>query len=109
MFNAYQFYLTDNDFWRAPNSLQLDELIGIYTSTIMDCPEKLTALNNKHPMILLPTYGAAFRLFLHGFSTEVLHAMLVQAKLTSDLAAATSATSSSNTAAPTAGRTTTTT
>lgn len=44
---AYQFYLTDNDFWRATNSLQLDEVIGIYASTIMDCPEKLTALNNK--------------------------------------------------------------
>ncbi|SHE74507.1 DUF6999 family protein [Pedobacter caeni] len=78
---VYQFYLTDNDFWRATNSLQLDEVIGIYASTIMDCPEKLTALNNKHPMIPLPTAGAAFRLLLHGFSTEVLHAMLVQGKL----------------------------
>ena len=77
---VYQFYLTDSDFWRATNSLQLDEVIGIYASTIMDCPEKLTALNNKHPMIPLPTAGAAFRLLLHGFSTEVLHAMLVQAK-----------------------------
>jgi hypothetical protein len=78
---VYQFYLTDNDFWRATNSLQLDEVIGIYASTIMDCPEKLTALNNKHPMIPLPTAGAAFRLLLHGFSTEVLHGMLVQAKI----------------------------
>lgn len=78
---VYQFYLTDNDFWRATNSLQLDEVIGIYAATIMDCPEKLTALNNKHPMIPLPTAGAAFRLLLHGFSTEVLHALLVQGKL----------------------------
>jgi hypothetical protein len=78
---VYQFFLTDNDFWRASNSLQLDEVIGIYAATIMDCPEKLTALNNKHPMIPLPTTGAAFRLLLHGFSTEVLHALLVQAKL----------------------------
>ncbi|WPQ62514.1 hypothetical protein SIO70_29570 [Chitinophaga sancti] len=54
---------------------------GIYAATIMDCPEKLTALNNKHPMIPLPMAGAAFRLLLHGFSTEVLHALLVQAKL----------------------------
>ena len=77
---VYQFYLTDSDFWRATNSLQLDEVIGIYASTIMDCPEKLTALNNKHPMIPLPTAGAAFRLLLHGFSTEVLHGMLVQGK-----------------------------
>lgn len=78
---VYQFFLTDNDFWRASNSLQLDEVIGIYAATIMDCPEKLTALNNKHPMIPLPTTGAAFRLLLHGFSTEVLHALLVEAKL----------------------------
>ncbi|SFN31096.1 hypothetical protein SAMN05428949_2367 [Chitinophaga sp. YR627] len=78
---VYQFYLTDADFWRATNSLQLDEVIGIYAATIMDCPEKLTALNNKHPMIPLPMAGAAFRLLLHGFSTEVLHALLVQAKL----------------------------
>ena len=77
---VYQFFLTDNDFWRASNSLQLDEVIGIYAATIMDCPEKLTALNNKHPMIPLPTTGAAFRLLLHGFSTEVLHALLVEAK-----------------------------
>lgn len=77
---VYQFFLTDNDFWRASNSLQLDEVIGIYATTIMDCPEKLVGLNNKHPMIPLPTYGAAFRLTLHGLSTEILHALLVGAK-----------------------------
>lgn len=77
---VYQFFLTDNDFWRASNSLQLDEVIGIYATTIMDCPEKLVGLNNKHPMIPLPTYGAAFRLTLHGLSTEILHALLVSAK-----------------------------
>lgn len=76
----YQFFLTDNDFWRASNSLQLDETIGIYASTIMDCPEKLVALNNKHPMIPLSTLQAGFRLTLHGLSTEVLHALLVEAK-----------------------------
>ncbi len=76
----YQFFLTDHDFWRASNSLQLDEVIGVYAATIMDCPEKLIALNNKHPMIPLPTYGAGFRLTLHGLSTEVLHALLVTAK-----------------------------
>ncbi|MEO9893458.1 hypothetical protein [Aurantibacter sp.] len=77
---VYQFFLTDNDFWRASNSLQLDEVIGIYATTIMDCPEKLIGLNNKHPMIPLPTYGAAFRLTLHGLSTEILHGLLVGAK-----------------------------
>jgi len=78
---VYQLFLTDNDFWRACNSLQLDEVIGLYAATILDCPEKLVALNNKHPMIPLPTTSAAFRLILHGLSTEVLHALLVQRKL----------------------------
>jgi len=78
---VYQFFLTDNDFWRASNSLQLDEVIGLYAATILNCPEKLVALNNKHPMIPLPTTSAAFRLVLHGLSTEVLHALLVQRKL----------------------------
>lgn len=78
---VYQFFLTDNDFWRASNSLQLDEVIGVYAATIMDCPEKLVALNNKHPMIPLPTYGAGFRLTLHGLSTEVLHYLIKTAKM----------------------------
>lgn len=77
----YQFFLTDHDFWRASNSLQLDEVIGVYAATILNCPEKLVALNNKHPMIPLPTYGAGFRLTLHGLSTEVLHHLLVTEKL----------------------------
>ena len=38
---AYQFFLTDNDFWRATNSLQLDETIGIYGSTILGSPTHL--------------------------------------------------------------------
>jgi len=78
---VYQLFLTDNDFWRATNSLQLDETIGIYAATILNCPERLVALNNKHPMIPLSTLGAGFRLTLHGLSTEVLHALLVERKL----------------------------
>ncbi|MEN7547295.1 hypothetical protein AAG747_05210 [Rapidithrix thailandica] len=77
---VYQLFLTDNDFWRASNSLQFDEVIGIYTATIINAPEKLVALNNKHPMIPLTTLRAGFRLLLHGYSTEVLHATLVQMK-----------------------------
>lgn len=73
--------MTDHDFWRASNSLQLEEVIGVYAATILNCPEKLVALNNKHPMIPLPTYGAGFRLTLHGLSTEVLHHLLVTEKL----------------------------
>lgn len=81
---VYQLFLTDKDFWRATNSLQLDETIGIYAATILNCPERLVALNNKHPMIPLPTLSAGFRLTLHGLSTEVLHALLVEKKLEED-------------------------
>lgn len=77
---VYQFFLTDKDFWRAANSLQLDETIGIYVATILNCPEKLVGLNNKHPMIPLSTLRAGFRLTLHGLSTEILHGMLVDLK-----------------------------
>jgi hypothetical protein len=76
----YQLLLTDKDFWRASNSLQLDETIGLYAATILNCPEKLVGLNNKHPMIPLNTLSAGFRLTLHGLSTEVLHALLVDMK-----------------------------
>lgn len=76
----YQLLLTDMDFWRASNSLQLDETIGIYAATILNSPEKLVALNNKHPMIPLTTLSAGFRLTLHGLSTEVLHGLLAEMK-----------------------------
>ena len=32
---VYQLFLTDNDFWRATNSLQLDETIGLYVATLL--------------------------------------------------------------------------
>ena len=72
----YQLFLTDNDFWRAANSLQLDETIGIYCATILGRPEHLVLLNNKHPLVPMSTLRAGFRLVLHGVSTEQLHALL---------------------------------
>lgn len=78
---CYQFFLTDNDFWRAANSLQLDEIIGVYAATLLNSHQHLFALNNKHPMIPLSTLEAGFRLMLHGLSTEILHALLVEKKL----------------------------
>jgi hypothetical protein len=76
----YQLFLTDNDFWRAANSLQLDETIGGYCATILGSPEHLTLLNNKHPLVPLSTLRAGFRLVLHGLSTELLHALLLERK-----------------------------
>jgi hypothetical protein len=76
----YQLFLSDNDFWRASNSLQLDETIGIYIARITGLPEHLILLNNKHPLIPMSTLRAGFRLVLHGLSTEMLHSLLLQLK-----------------------------
>lgn len=77
----YQLFLTSNDFVRASNSLQLDETIAIYTSQILGTPGHLGLVNNKHPMVPVTTYSAAYRLVLHGLAAETLHEILVKMKL----------------------------
>lgn len=76
----YQLLLTDNDFWRAANSLQLDETIAIYVARVLSDQSFLPLVNNKHPMVPLTTLRAGYRLVLHGLSTELLHEFLVQKK-----------------------------
>ncbi|RZI74194.1 MAG: hypothetical protein EOP80_10890, partial [Variovorax sp.] len=77
----YQLMLTDNDFWRAANSLQLDETIGIYAATLLAAPEHLVLVNNKHPLVPLSTLRAGHRLVIHGLSTEMLHSLLQRFQL----------------------------
>jgi hypothetical protein len=77
---VYQLFLTDNDFWRACNSLQLDETIAIYVSKLLGDPTPLLLVNNRHPLIPLSTLRAGYRLVLHGLGTEMLHAYLVRKK-----------------------------
>jgi hypothetical protein len=77
---VYQLFLTDNDFWRATNSLQLDETIAVYASRILNDPLPLLLVNNKHPMVPESTLRAGARLVLHGLATEMLHAFLVHKK-----------------------------
>ncbi|MBO9607402.1 MAG: hypothetical protein J7639_15675 [Paenibacillaceae bacterium] len=77
---VYQLFLTDKDFWRATNSLQLDETIGILASKIIGSNDRLALINNKHPMVPLTTLRAGFRLVLHGLATEQLHALLAELK-----------------------------
>ena len=81
----YQLFLTSNDFIRASNSLQLDETIAIYTSQILGAPGHLGLVNNKHPMVPVSTYTAAYRLVLHGLAAETLHEILVNMKLNKSL------------------------
>ncbi|MGH9532720.1 MAG: DUF6999 family protein [Terriglobales bacterium] len=84
----YQLFLTDNDFWRASNSLQLDETVGLYVARILRAPEQIALVNNKHPMVPLSTLMAGFRLMLHGLAAESLHALLRQHKRRAATAAA---------------------
>lgn len=76
----YQLFLTDHDFWRASNSLQLDETIALYVAKLTGSTAHLSLVNNHHPLVPLTTLRAGYRLVLHGLSTELLHAMLVKLK-----------------------------
>ncbi len=76
----YQLLLTDNDFWRACNSLQLDETIGIYAAQLLAAPQHLILVNNNHPLVPLSTLRAGHRLVLHGLSSEMLHSLLMRMK-----------------------------
>ncbi|MBF6023097.1 hypothetical protein IU514_03550 [Lysobacter niastensis] len=85
---VYQLFLTDNDFWRATNSLQVDETIAIYASRILNDPTPMLLVNNRHPLVPMSTLRAGFRLVLHGLSTEMMHALLVKKKREQALARA---------------------
>lgn len=77
---AYAFWLTDRDFWRAANSLQLDETIGLYCARLTGEEKHLAMITNAHPLVPESTLKAGFRLVLHGLSTEVLHGFLCELK-----------------------------
>ncbi len=78
---AYAMLLTDRDFWRASNSLQLDETIGLYAARLTGEEKHLAMINNRHPLVPHSTLRAGFRLMLHGLSTEVLHGFLTELKM----------------------------
>jgi hypothetical protein len=77
---AYALLLSDRDFWRASNSLQLDETIGLYAARLTGEEKHLAMINNRHPLVPFSTLRAGFRLMLHGLSTEVLHGFLRELK-----------------------------
>ena len=76
----YQLFLTDSDFWRACNSLQLDETVALYSSKLLGDASYVGLVNNKHPLVPLSTLQAGYRLLLHGLAAECLHAAIVQIK-----------------------------
>ena len=77
---AYALFLTDRDFWRATNSLQLDETIGLYAARLTGEEKHLALINNRHPMVPMSTLRAGERLMLHGLASEVLHGILLELK-----------------------------
>ena len=77
---AYQLLLTDSDFWRAANSLQLDETVALYVTTLIGDHKFLGLVNNRHPIVTKSVLNAAHRLMLHGLAVELLHAYLVKRK-----------------------------
>lgn len=68
--------LRNSDFWRASNSLQLDETIAIYVARIFHHESIVALVNNKHPCVPFSTLEAGFRLMLHGLDAENLYGFI---------------------------------
>lgn len=68
--------LTDKDFWRSSNSLQLDETIAIYVARIFNRESIVALVSNKHPCVPFSTLEAGWRLMLHGLDAENLYGFI---------------------------------
>jgi hypothetical protein len=77
----YYLLLGERDFSRAVLSLQLDETLAVYAARVLGDGTHLSLVNNRHPLIPLSSLRAGYRLVLHGVATELLHAVLVEHKL----------------------------
>lgn len=76
----YALFLPRADFVRAANSLQLDEVIGVYIARILGTHYHLAFMKNGHPLIPHSTLNAGYRLMLHGLDCEALHGWLRELK-----------------------------
>lgn len=72
----YALFLPKRDFVRAANSLQLDEIIGIYIGKILGTNYHLSFVKNGHPLIPNSTFEAGYRLMMHGLDCEAMHGWL---------------------------------
>jgi hypothetical protein len=72
----YALFLPREDFVRAANSLQLDEVIAIYVAKILGTDYHLAFMKNGHPLVPLSTLEAGYRLTMHGLDVEGLHGWL---------------------------------
>jgi hypothetical protein len=73
---VYALFLPREDFLRAANSLQLDEVIAIYIAKILGTDYHLAFMKNGHPLVPLSTLEAGYRLMMHGLDVEGLHGWL---------------------------------
>jgi hypothetical protein len=72
----YALFLPREDFIRASNSLQLDEVVAIYIAKILGTDYHLAFMKNGHPLVPLSTLQAGYRLMMHGLDVEGLHGWL---------------------------------
>jgi hypothetical protein len=72
----YALFLPREDFVRAANSLQLDEVIAVYVAKIVGSDYHLAFMKNGHPLVPLSTLQAGYRLMMHGLDVEGLHGWL---------------------------------
>jgi hypothetical protein len=72
----YALFLPREDFVRAANSLQLDEVIAVYVAKILGSDYHLAFMKNGHPLVPLSTLQAGHRLMMHGLDVEALHGWL---------------------------------
>ena len=72
----YALLLPRNDFVRAANSLQLDEVAAVAIAKILGTPYHLAFIKNGHPLVPLSTLQAGYRLMMHGLDCEGLHGWL---------------------------------
>jgi hypothetical protein len=72
----YALFLPREDFVRAANSLQLDEIMAVYIAKILGTDYHLAFMENGHPLVPLSTLQAGYRLMMHGLDVEGLHGWL---------------------------------
>jgi hypothetical protein len=76
----FSLLLSGNDFWRANNSLQLDETIAVYIGRITGDLLPVSLVMNKHPIMPHSLMHVGFRLMIHGLDAELLYAYLQKLK-----------------------------
>jgi hypothetical protein len=65
MVDGFALILPREDFMRAANSLQLDEVVAIYIAKILGTDYHLAFMEKRHPLMPLSTLQAGYRPMMH--------------------------------------------